>query len=182
MTVCINGKRRNVLRIVCENSTYVRNCFPGNPKICLRNVNHANMIHTKRIRTYVSTNTYVRTYVHRRRTTVWHCLYKGSCTLFLFHLTPVMSLKSLRSQMYAPHQRSAYVQTFVLLLLRTLYVRTYLRTYVRMRFYITIRKHFNHIVSPPTSSMRFFVSAFALSVAFVLLVLHDILLVLRIPP
>ena len=102
--------------------------------------------------------------------------------MFLFHLTPVMSLKSLRSQMYAPHQRSAYVQTFVLLLLRTLYVRTYLRTYVRMRFYITIRKHFNHIVSPPTSSMRFFVSAFALSVAFVLLVLHDILLVLRIPP
>ena len=55
MTVYINGKRRNVLRIVCENSTYVRNCFPGNPKICLRNVNHANMIHTKRIRTYVRT-------------------------------------------------------------------------------------------------------------------------------
>ena len=130
MTVYINGKRRNVLRIVCENSTYVRNCFPGNPKICLRNVNHANMIHTKRIRTYVSTNTYV----HRRRTTVWHCLYKGSCTLFLFHLTPVMSLKSLRSQMYAPHQRSAYVQTFVLMLLRTLYVRMYVRTYAILHY------------------------------------------------
>ena len=67
MTVYINGKRRNVLRIVCENSTYVRNCFPGNPKICLRNVIHANMIHTKRIRTYVSTNTYVRTYIEDAR-------------------------------------------------------------------------------------------------------------------